>query len=90
MVRYFGAEAAEPLEYREKNWGDDPFCRGVDGGYWPPGVWTTYGQALCAPIGLLHWTGPETASVWNGKMEWALLAAKRASAEVLSSTSVPA
>jgi monoamine oxidase len=28
LVRYFGAQAGEPLEYREKNWGDDPFCPG--------------------------------------------------------------
>ena len=87
LVRYFGAQAGEPLEYREKNWGDDPFCRGVDGGYWPEGVWTRYGQALRAPFGLLHWAGTETASIWNGKMEGALLAAKRATAEVLSPTS---
>ena len=87
LVRYFGAQAGEPLEYREKNWGDDPFCRGVDGGYWPEGVWTRYGQALRVPFGLLHWAGTETASIWNGKMEGALLAAKRATAEVLSPTS---
>jgi monoamine oxidase len=81
------AQAGEPLEYREKNWGDDPFCRGVDGGYWPEGVWTRYGLALRAPFGLLHWAGTETASIWNGKMEGALLAAKSATAEVLSPTS---
>src|SRR5262249_59725987 len=60
---------------------------GVDGGYWPEGVWTRYGQALRAPFGLLHWAGTETASIWNGKLEGALLAAKRATAEVLSPTS---
>jgi monoamine oxidase len=84
LVRYFGARAVAPIEYREKNWGDDPFCRGVDGGYWPQGVWTGYGRTLRAPIGSLHWAGTETASIWNGKMEGALLAARRATAEVLS------
>src|SRR5262245_20695245 len=54
---------------------------------WPEGVWTRYGQALRAPFRLLHWAGTETASIWNGKMEGALLAAKRATAEVLSPTS---
>jgi monoamine oxidase len=83
LVRYFGSRAGAPLEYREKNWGDDAFCRGVEGGYWPPGVWTGYGQALRAPIGTLHWAGTETAAIWNGKMEGALLAAKRAAEEVL-------
>jgi monoamine oxidase len=84
FVRYFGARAGEPLEYREKNWGDDPFCRGVDGGYWPPGVWTRYGPALRAPIGNLHWAGTETASIWNGKMEGALLAGRREAQIVLA------
>jgi len=83
LVRYFGAEAGEPLEYREKNWGEDPFCRGVDGGYWPQGVWTDYGHALRAPIGRLHWAGTETSSVWNGKMEGALRAGQRVTMEVL-------
>src|SRR5262249_26778913 len=83
FVQYFGAEAGVPLEYREKNWGDDPFCRGVDGGYWPQGVWTGYGQALHSPIGTLHWAGTETSSVWNGKMEGALLAGQRVTMEVL-------
>ncbi len=32
LACYFGEPAAQPLEYREKNWGEDPFCRGVDGG----------------------------------------------------------
>ena len=85
LVRYFGPEAGEPLEYREKNWGDDPFCRGVDGGYWSQGVWTGYGQALRAPIGRLHWAGTETSPVWNGKMEGALLAGHRVTTEVVSS-----
>ena len=83
LVRYFGAEAGAPLQYREKNWGDDPFCRGVDGGDRPQGVWTGYGEALRAPIRSLHWAGTETASVWNGKMEGALLAGRRAAEEVL-------
>ena len=85
LVRYFGPMAGEPVEYLEKSWGDDPFCRGVDGGYWPAGVWTGYGSALRAPIGRLHWAGTETASIWNGKMEGALLAGQRAADEVLCS-----
>ena len=46
LVKYFGAHAADPLTYREKHWGDDPFSRGIDGGYWSPGIWTAYGAAL--------------------------------------------
>jgi monoamine oxidase len=85
FARYFGQQAGEPIEYLEKNWGEDPFCRGVDGGYWPTGVWTGYGAALRAPIGRLYWAGTETASMWNGKMEGALLAGRRAAEELLRS-----
>jgi monoamine oxidase len=85
FARYFGPQAGEPVEYVEKNWGDDPFCRGVDGGYWPTGIWTGYGASLCAPIGRLHWAGTETASIWNGKMEGALLAGRRGAEEVFQS-----
>jgi monoamine oxidase len=53
-------------------------------------VWTGYGRTLRAPIGSLHWAGTETASIWNGKMEGALLAARRATAEVLSETGATA
>jgi monoamine oxidase len=42
LARLFGDRAARPEHFREKNWGDDPYCRGADGGYWSPRVWTTY------------------------------------------------
>jgi monoamine oxidase len=78
----FGERAAHPEAYREKNWGEDPYCRGADGGYWSPRVWTTYGHAIREPHGLIHWAGTETSAMWNGKMEGALLAGERVAAEV--------
>jgi monoamine oxidase len=83
FARLFGDRAAEPEVYREKNWGDDPYCRGADGGYWSPRVWTTYGHALREPHGVVHWAGTETSALWNGKMEGALLSGERVAAEVL-------
>lgn len=84
FVRYFGEQASEPLEYHEYVWGDDEFCRGADGGYWSPGVWTSYGAAIREPIGVLHWAGTETSAVWNGKMEGAVRSGERAASEVLA------
>jgi len=55
----------------------------------PPGVWTAYGEALRAPVGRLHWAGTETATVWNGYMEGALLSGERAAAEVLAALGQP-
>ena len=68
FVKYFGAKAARPDAYYEKNWGDDEFTRGAEGGYWTQVVWTTYGHALRTAIGPLHWAGTETSAIWNGKM----------------------
>ena len=87
FVRYFGPRAAVPLEYREYSWGEDAFTRGASGGAWSPGLWTAYGHALRAPIGVLHWAGAETAAVWHGTMEGALRAGARAAAEVLAALS---
>ena len=83
LARFFGERAAEPDVYREKNWGEDPYSRGADGGYWSPRVWTTYGHAIREPHGVVHWAGTETSALWNGKMEGALLSGERAAAEVL-------
>jgi monoamine oxidase len=84
FARYFGPQAAQPKAYFEKNWGDDAFCRGIDGGYWSTGIWTTYGPALREPFGRIHWAGTETSGIWNGKMEGALASAERVASELLA------
>jgi monoamine oxidase len=84
VARYFGAAAARPLDYYEKSWGDDPHSRGCYAGYFTTGVWTTYGDAVRAPVGVLHWGGTESSEVWNGKMEGAVAAGERVAAEVLA------
>jgi monoamine oxidase len=84
FVRYFGAQAASPLEYIEMSWSEEEFSRGCYAGYFPPGVWLNYGEALRAPIGPLHWAGTETAEVWNGYFDGALRSGQRAAAEVLA------
>jgi monoamine oxidase len=83
LVRYFGEEAGNPLEYVEYSWAEEEYSRGCYAGYMPPGVWTTYGEALREPIGCIHWAGTETATVWNGYMDGALQSGDRAAAEVL-------
>ena len=85
LVKYFGAKASRPDAYYEKNWGDDEFTRGAEGGYWTQGIWTTYGYTLRIAIGPLHWAGTETSAIWNGKMERAVRSGERAAAEVLAS-----
>jgi monoamine oxidase len=70
--RFFGPEAAQPVDYVDKAWGADEWSRGCYGGFMPPGAWSDHGAALRAPIGPIHWAGAETATVWNGYMDGAV------------------
>ena len=83
LARYFGEKAAQPFEYIEQNWADEEYTRGCYAGIMIPGGWTTYGEALRAPIGRLHWAGTETATVWNGYLDGAISSGQRAATEVL-------
>lgn len=82
--RYFGDRAARPVHYVDKVWSEDPWSRGCYSGYFPTGVWTSFGKALRAPAGRVHWAGTETATEWNGYIEGAVQSGERAAAEVLA------
>lgn len=84
LTSYFGDQAAQPLRYVEQAWAEEEWSRGCYAGYMPPGVWTTYGEALRAPIGPLHWAGTETATEWMGYMEGAVQSGERVAAEALA------
>lgn len=83
FTRYFGEQASSPFAYEELNWADEELTRGCYAGFLPPGVWTTYGEALRQPVGRLHWAGTETATLWNGYMEGAVRSGERAAQELL-------
>lgn len=83
LGRLFGPRAAQPIQYLDKAWANDPWSAGCYGGFLPPGAWIANGPALRAPIGPLHWAGAETATTWAGYMEGALLSGERAAGEVL-------
>ncbi|HKT38702.1 MAG TPA: flavin monoamine oxidase family protein [Ktedonobacterales bacterium] len=84
LIRYFGEQAGQPLDYIEQSWAEEEYTRGCYAGYMPPGVWSMYGQALRTPVGRIHWAGTETATVWNGYMEGAVQSGERAAAEALA------
>jgi monoamine oxidase len=84
-VRLFGPRAAKPERFIERSWAEEEWTRGCYGCYMPPGAWTSYGRALRAPIGPLHWAGAETATVWCGYMDGAVSSGERAAREVLAS-----
>lgn len=86
LVKAFGPQAAEPLEYVDKDWTAEEFTRGCYGGRLGAGVWTQYGSALAEPCGRIHWAGSETSDIWNGYMDGAVRSGRRAAAEVLGAT----
>lgn len=88
LVQVFGAKAANPLEYVEHSWVSEEFSRGCYAGTMPPGAWCSFGPALRANVGRIHWAGTETATVWNGYVEGAMQAGERAAREVLSALDV--
>jgi monoamine oxidase len=68
----------------ERDWATEEWTRGAYCGYMPPGVWTSYGHALRAPVGPIAWAGTETAVEHMGYMEGAIESGERAAAEVLA------
>jgi monoamine oxidase len=84
LVGCFGEAAGRPRELLERSWADEEYSGGCFAGFFPPGVWTSYGRALREPVGRLHWAGTETATVWNSYMDGAVRSGERAAAEVLA------
>ncbi len=83
-ARLFGERAMKPESFIERVWSEEEWTRGCYGCLMTTGGWTEYGSALRTPIGLLHWAGAETATVWNGYMDGAVSSGERAASEVLS------
>ena len=84
LADFFGEPAGRPRELLERSWAEEEYSGGCYGGYFPPGVWTSVGQALREPVGRLHWAGTETATDWNAFMEGAVQSGERAADEVLA------
>jgi monoamine oxidase len=84
LARVFGPRAARPERFIERSWAEEEWTRGCYGCYMTPGGWTSFGDALRAPIGPIHWAGAETATVWNGYMDGAVRSGERAAREALS------
>jgi len=84
LVRYFGPEAAQPIDYAEQNWPAEIWSRGCYAAFAGPGTLTAYGSAIRTPCGRIHWAGTETSSVSCGYLDGAVLSGDRAAAEVLA------
>ena len=83
-VRYFGPRAARPTMTFDYPWDNDRLAGGAPVGFTPPGVLLRFGEALRRPVGPIHWSGAETATVWNGYMDGAVQSGERVAREVLA------
>ena len=83
LARWFGAEALRPSAYHETDWAAEPWSGGCPITTFPPGTLTSFGPALRAPVGCLHWAGTELATSCTGFMEGAVESGERAAREVL-------
>ena len=81
FARLFGPRAAEPIDYVERSWAEERWSRGCYSGAFGPSGWTDFGPALREPVGRIHWAGTETATVWNGYIDGAITAGRRAAGE---------
>jgi monoamine oxidase len=87
LVRHFGPRAARPEAYVDGEWSDRQWTRGCYNANHGPHVWTTYGEALSAPIGVIHWASTDTATHWSAYMEGAVEAGERAARAVIAELS---
>ena len=84
LCRLYGDRALRPVEVYEKDWMADPWTRGCYNALAGTGALTSFGPALRAPIGRIHWAGSETAVHANGSLGGAVDSGERAAAEVLA------
>ena len=84
LVRLFGPKAASPDRFVEMDWSAEPWTRGCYSGHMAPGAWTSFGPALRAACGRIHWAGTETATWMSGYIDGAIQSGERAAAEVLA------
>jgi monoamine oxidase len=83
MVKRFGAAAADPWDYIEQDWTEENWTGGAMITHFPPGVLTTFGDALRAPVGPLHWASTEHSQLMLGTIDGAIRSGERAAREVL-------
>lgn len=72
LAIYFGEEALSPSTYDEVDWPGNPWVGGGYAAFMPPGVWTSFGEALTASVGRIHWAGTEIADRWPGFFDGAV------------------
>jgi monoamine oxidase len=83
FARMFGSSRyLSPIDYFEMDWTLEEWSRGGPTAVAGPGTLVSYGPALRAPVGRIHWAGTETSDYWQGYMDGAVRSGERAATEV--------
>lgn len=83
LCRYFGNEAANYVDFCEKNWNFEPYNGGCPTiNIVASGVMSNYAQATREPFLNMHLCGTESATEWMGYMDGAIESGIRAANEV--------
>ena len=83
LVRYFGVEAGDYVDYYEKNWNNEPYGGGCPNiSVVASGTMSDYARATREPFLNLHLCGTESATNWQGYMDGAIESGIRAANEV--------
>jgi monoamine oxidase len=82
FARVVGERAHRPRDYVERDWVSEPWSRGGPTAVPGPGTLIDFGAHRAVPHGAVHWAGTETAEFWNGFMEGAVRAGRRAAREL--------
>jgi putrescine oxidase len=82
--RFFGSEAARPVDYVETDWCAEEWTQGAYAATFGPGGLTRFGPDLRRPVGPIHWACTDIAGVGNMHMDGAILSGQRAAQEILA------
>jgi len=74
--------AMSPNTYTEVDWPADSWTGGAYAAFMPLGVWTSFGEALTAPVGPIYWAGTEMADCWPGFFDGAIRTGEAAAASI--------
>jgi monoamine oxidase len=84
FVKYYGEDAARPLQYIDQTWVEEEWSQGCYTAFMVPHTMTSLGKILRTPDGHFHFAGTETAEEWNGYMEGAVRAGEREARSVIA------
>ncbi|KAL3876065.1 hypothetical protein ACJMK2_033949 [Sinanodonta woodiana] len=83
LSEFFGEQVFKYVDYREKNWSEEPYTEGGPVCCVGPGAMRNFNSGLRKQFGRIHFAGTESAMVWCGYMSGAVQAGKRAAIEIL-------